>query len=59
LQKDPTNRKLVVFYTRGTEDPMPDWAEPDIQVDALSSASSPDRVDGLAEQLAALLEKKF
>lgn len=59
LQKDPTNRKLVVFYTRGTDTPLPDKDKRDIQVDALSSASSLDRADRLAEQLVALLEKRL
>jgi hypothetical protein len=49
----------VVFYTRGADTPLPDKDKPDIQVHALSSASSLDRVDRLAEQLVALVEKRF
>jgi hypothetical protein len=59
LEKDPTNPKIVVFYTRGTEDPMPERSKPDLRVDAISSASKQDREDSRAEQLAALIEKRF
>lgn len=59
LRKDPSNPKVVVFFTRGTEDPMPERVRPDIRVDAVSSASRADRVEGRAEELAALIRKRF
>ncbi len=59
LGKDPMNAKVIVFFTRGTEDPMPEWSKPDIKVDAVSSASRNDRVEERAGQLAALIRKRF
>jgi hypothetical protein len=47
------------FFTRGTEDPMPERWRPDLQVDAVSSASRDDRVQRRAQELAALLEERF
>jgi hypothetical protein len=59
LLKNPTSPRVIVFYTRGTEDPMPDWSKPDIRVDSVSSASRDDRVELRAGQLAALIEERF
>ncbi len=59
LQKDPTNPKVVVFYTRGTEDPMPEKLKPDIRVDVVTSASLTDRVEQRGQELAALLGKRL
>lgn len=59
LRKDPSNPKVIVFFTRGTEDPMPERVKPDIRVDAVSSASRADRVESRAEELALLIEKRF
>ena len=60
LQKDPTNLKVIVFYTIGDEDHPPSGkAEPDIEVDAITSASIPDRVDERADQLVTLIEERF
>jgi hypothetical protein len=59
LRKDPTSPRVVVFYTRGTEDPMPDRSKPDLKVDSISSASRDDRVELRAGQLAALIAKRF
>ncbi len=59
LGKDPSNPKVVVFFTRGTDDPMPERARPDIKVDAVSSASRADRVESRAAELAALIRQRF
>lgn len=60
LQDDPTNPKIIVFYTIGDENnPPPDWAKPDIKVDAVTSASLSDRVTERADQLVAFIEKRF
>ncbi len=59
LRKDPENPKVIVFYTRGAEGPMPDWAKAEIRVDSVSSASRDDRVELRAGQLAALIEERF
>jgi hypothetical protein len=59
LAKDPTNPKVIVFYTSGSEAEKPASTKPDIRVDAVCSASRYDRADRRAGQLAALLEKRF
>ena len=59
LKQDPANRKVVLLYTRGTEDPLPGSVRPDLRVDAVSSASRDDRVEMRAQELAALLAKRF
>jgi hypothetical protein len=59
LEKDPTDPKIVVLYTRGTEEPLPERSKPDLRVDAISSASREDREDLRAGELAALIEKRF
>ena len=59
LRRDPSNPKVIVFFTRGTEDPMPEQKKPDIRVDAVSSASRADRVETRATELAALIRKRF
>jgi hypothetical protein len=59
LSKDPTNPKTILFFTRGSEDPLPEKSRPDIRVDAVSSASKDERVESKAGELAALLEQRF
>jgi len=59
LSKDPMNPKTILFFTRGTEDPMPEKHKPDIQIDAVSSASKDTRVEKRARELVVLLEKRF
>jgi hypothetical protein len=59
LAKDPTNPRVVLFFTRGSEDPMPEKYKPDVRVDAVSSASREDRVESRAQQLADLLRRRF
>lgn len=59
LLKDPANGKVVLFYTRGAESPMPESARPKLGVDAVSTASRDDRVETRAGQLAALIEERF
>ena len=60
LQKDPTNQKVIFFYTIGDEDTPPSGkAKPDIEVDAITSASIPDRVEERADELVTLIEERF
>ncbi len=59
LAGDPADSKLLLFYTRGGEDPLPERRLPDIRVDAISSASRKDLVESKAQELAVLLERKF
>jgi len=59
LKRDPSNHKVIVLYTRGTDDPTPPRAGLDLKVDAISSASRNDRVDARAEQLATLIKERF
>jgi hypothetical protein len=60
LQDDPTNAKVIVFYTVGAEvEDRPEWATPDIRVDTVTSASTPDRVNRRADELVMLIKEKF
>jgi hypothetical protein len=59
LADNPDNPKVVVFFTTGMEAPLPEAARPDLKVDSVSSASIDDRVETRAEQLAALLRRRF
>jgi len=60
LQQDPTNPKAIVFYTIGDENSTPpDWAKPDIRVDAVTSASILERVGQRADELVAIIKNKF
>jgi hypothetical protein len=59
LGQDPENPKMIVFFTRGSEDPLPEKYRLDIHVDAVSSASKDARVGLRAEQLVDLLERRF
>jgi hypothetical protein len=62
LEKEPHNKKVIVFYTIGSD--REDAAEAArartaLRVDAISSASVPALVDKRAEELAALIEARF
>jgi hypothetical protein len=59
LGKDPENPKVIVFYTRGTEDPLPERSKPDLRVDVVTSASRDDRVATRADELATLMASRF
>jgi hypothetical protein len=60
LEQDPDNKKVIVFYTIGSEEAgVAAWAEPDIKVDAVTSASLPERVKQRADELTALVEARF
>ena len=59
LEEDPQSSKVIVLYTHGGADPYPDTNKLDIHVDAVSSASTKDRVETVAEVLAALIEARF
>jgi hypothetical protein len=59
LAKDPTNPKVIVYFTRGTDDPLPKNFKLDMSVDAITSASDIANVAERASELAALIEKKF
>ena len=58
--KDPTDGKLIALYTVGAETDdrkKPDWAIPKVTIDAVSSASTMNKVEKLAEELALLIKK--
>jgi hypothetical protein len=60
LERDPTNAKAVLLFTCGVDGPVPELRDKlDLRVDAVSSASRDDRVSVRAEEVAALLEKRF
>ncbi|UCF96205.1 MAG: hypothetical protein JSV89_13575 [Spirochaetaceae bacterium] len=59
LREDPQNPKTIVFFTRGSEDPLPEKQKPDLRIDAVSSASRDDQVDMRADQLADLVKRRF
>ena len=60
LQNDPDNPKVIVFYTIGSEGTPPSGeGKPDIEVDAVTSASLPDRIDERVDQLVTLIEERF
>jgi len=59
LDADPGNPKVVLFFTRGGEGPIPEQWGLGPQVDAVSSASRDDRVEGTARELAVLLRARF
>jgi hypothetical protein len=59
LAKSAADPKVIVFYTRGTDDPMPSWFKLDPDVDSVTSASKSERADEWAEQLVKLIEKRF
>ncbi len=59
VKDHPADPQLIVFYTRGTDDPMPEKYKPDLDVDAVSAASVDARVDERAEELAKLIRKRF
>ena len=60
LQNDPTNSKVIIFYTIGDENHPPSGkAKPDTNVDAITSASLPNRIDERVDQLVTLIEERF
>jgi hypothetical protein len=62
LEKDPTNKKVIVFYTIGSgrADAVAAARERSgIKVDSVTSASMPALVEKRAEELAALIEARF
>jgi hypothetical protein len=59
LKGNPTNQKVILFLTRGTDDPMPQSKMPDVKVDSISSASRMDGVEMRADQLAVLIRERL
>jgi menaquinone-dependent protoporphyrinogen IX oxidase len=60
LQKNPANQKVIVLYTVGAEKVgIQEWANPDRKVDAVTSASSLNRVEERVDELAVLVKAKF
>lgn len=54
LKKNPKNPKVIVFTTVGGED----W-KPEIEIDAVTSASTLDKVDKRADEILALIKKRL
>ena len=59
LKDHPSDPRAIVFYTRGSDDPQPEWAKPKLGVDAVSGASVDSRVDQHTEELVSLIGKRF
>ena len=62
LKKDPTNKKVIVFYTIGSDraDAVASaQARAGIQVDAVTSASLPAQAEQRADELVSLIEARF
>jgi hypothetical protein len=59
VSEDPGNPKTIVFFTRGSEEPVPEKYKLDLGVDAVSSASKDARIEVRAEQLVDLLDERF
>jgi len=62
LKQDPTNKRVIVFYTIGSdrEDALASArAKAGIRVDAVTSASLPAKVEQSADELAVLIEARF
>jgi hypothetical protein len=59
LKDHPADPRTVVFYTRGTDDPMPGGGKPKLDVDAVSAASVESRVNERAGQLVDLILRRF
>jgi len=59
LEHNPTDHRVILFFTRGSDDPLPQGKGPDVKVDAISSASRADRVQQRADQLALLIRERL
>ena len=59
IDAHPDDPRLIVFLTRGTDEPLADQAKPNMAGDAISTASRMDRVPDRAEELAALIKIRF
>ena len=59
LEVNAADPKVVLFFTRGGEGPIPEQWRLGPQADAVSSASRAEGVEGVARELAALLRAKF
>ena len=61
FSNDPTNGKLIGFYTAGLgidESGKPEMGTPDVHIDAVTSASEMKKAGQKAKELAALIKKK-
>lgn len=59
IRSQVPNDRIILFYTRGSEEPSPGWSAPKLGVDTVTSASLMDRAVKRAEQLADLIQKKL
>jgi len=59
LKRDPEDHKVILFFTRGSDDPLPPGRMPDVKVDSVSSASRSDKVEQRADQLATLIKERL
>ncbi len=59
LKDHPADPRTVVFYTRGSDGPMPENFRPKLDVDAVSAASVEGRVNERAGQLIDLILRRF
>ncbi len=59
LEKNQANDKVILFFTRSSDDPLPQNKAPQVRVDAISSASRADQVGPRAEKLALLITSRL
>jgi hypothetical protein len=58
-QKHSTDARIIAFVTTGTEHSLQDKMRSALPADAVSAASAMERVDERAEELVALIRKRF
>jgi hypothetical protein len=58
-RQHPGDPKLIVFYTQGPDAAVPAGIKADLKVDAIASPSWKDRIVPKADELAALIRKRF
>ncbi len=59
ISKNNSDKRIIVFYTRGSDNPPPGWAPPTFTVDAVSSASASVKVPEISARLSELIRKRF
>lgn len=55
IRNSSSDKKIILFYTRGAEGDSPNWKKPELGVDTVSSASITERTDIRADQIVKLI----
>ena len=58
LTGDPSDDRVLVYYTRGTEDPLPERYVPVLAVDSISSASRDGRTAAMVTEIVAFVQAR-